>query len=358
MSPLQALAPDQRAILELLLRQGRSYDELSEMLGLPEDGVRSRAHAALAALAPDRPAPVGEDGAVADWILGQQDGEEAGRTSASIARMPAWRAWAVEVTDRLAEVDGAEVPEVPDAEESGSRASGAVSDGKGRRRPRPVREAAAAGAGAAAAGAAASRRRPAREPVRAAEPAAAGSGSSSLRLPSSRLGGALLIGLLALLVAGGLFLIFRGGDEAEQTASTANASPTPTATPEVVSEIALEGVGNRAQGLMRVFRRPEDGRLVFALAADKMPQNKRREVYAVWFTKEGAAPRNLGFSQAQVGKEGVFTTGGPQQGQEAQFAEWLADYDKVVVARAGADTASTNRPGPIVLQGTLPGGQE
>jgi DNA-directed RNA polymerase specialized sigma24 family protein len=73
MSPLQALAPDQRAILELLLRQGRSYGELSGMLGLPEDGVRTRAHAALAALAPDRPAPVGEDGAVADWLLGQQD---------------------------------------------------------------------------------------------------------------------------------------------------------------------------------------------------------------------------------------------------------------------------------------------
>src|ERR671915_92066 len=77
MSPLSALAPDQRAVLELLLRQGRDYAELSELLGLPESGVRARAHAALAALAPDRVAPVGEDGAVADWILGQQDDEEA-----------------------------------------------------------------------------------------------------------------------------------------------------------------------------------------------------------------------------------------------------------------------------------------
>ena len=60
MSPLQALAPDQRAVLELLLRQGRSYAELSELLGIPEPGVRSRAHAALAALAPERQAPIGE----------------------------------------------------------------------------------------------------------------------------------------------------------------------------------------------------------------------------------------------------------------------------------------------------------
>jgi hypothetical protein len=83
MSPLSALAPDQRAVLELLLRQGRDYAELAELLGLPESGVRSRAHTALAALAPDRVAPVGEDGAVADWILGQQDDAEAARTRGS-----------------------------------------------------------------------------------------------------------------------------------------------------------------------------------------------------------------------------------------------------------------------------------
>src|SRR5688500_20352168 len=91
MSPLAALAPDQRAVLELLLRQGRDYAELSELLGLPEAGVRSRAHAALAALAPDRPAPVGEDGAVADWIHGQQEDAEAERTCGANDSMPAWR---------------------------------------------------------------------------------------------------------------------------------------------------------------------------------------------------------------------------------------------------------------------------
>ena len=111
-------------------------------------------------------------------------------------------------------------------------------------------------------------------------------------------------------------------------------------------EIVLQGVGNGAQGLMRVFRRPDDGTLVFALAADKMPANGAKEVYAVWFTKKGGAPRNLGFAQAPVGKQGQFATGGPQQGQERDFAGWLADYDTVVVARATADTASEKRPWP------------
>ena len=311
MSPLRALAPDQRALLELLLRQGRSYGELSEMLGLPETGVRSRAHAALAALAPGRPAPVGEDGAVADWILGQQADGEAGRTRDAIARTPAWRAWAADVTDRLAAVDGARVPDVPDAAQSDEEAHTLAEPRNRDRAPKPA----------------------------------------------SRLGGALLIGVLALLVAGGLFLIFSGGDEAEPTAAGAGATATPSATPQVVNEIALQGAGTKAQGLMRVFRRADDGRLVFALAAERMPANRAHEVYAVWFTGQGAAPRNLGFSQTQVGKEGVFTTGGPQQGQEGEFARWLVDYDTVVVARAGGSSASEKEPGAVVLRGTLPGGQ-
>ena len=112
-----------------------------------------------------------------------------------------------------------------------------------------------------------------------------------------------------------------------------------------------------ARHLMQVFSRREGG-LVFALAADKMPANKADEVYAVWFTKKGAPPRNLGFSQSQVGKEGVFTTGGPQQGQETQFAKWLVDYDTIVVARADSKSASAKQPGAVVLSGTLPGGQD
>ena len=311
MSPLQALAPDQRALLELLLRQGRSYDELSDMLGLPETGVRSRAHAALAALAPERPAPVGDDGAVADWILAQQDDDEAGRTRDAIARTPAWRAWAADVTDRLADVEGAGVPDVPGAAQGDDEAHTLAEPRNRDRAPKPA----------------------------------------------SRLGGALLIGVLALLVAGGLFLILSGGDEAERTAAGAGATATPSATPTVVNEIALQGAGTKAQGLMRVFRRADDGRLVFALAAERMPANKAQEVYAVWFTRRGAAPRNLGFSQTQVGREGVFNTGGPQQGQEGEFARWLVDYDTVVVARAGARSASEKEPGAVVLRGTLPGGQ-
>ncbi len=168
-----------------------------------------------------------------------------------------------------------------------------------------------------------------------------------------------MLGAIVIVVGVALVLLLTGnGDDDPQTASSDSATPTATATatPEVVNEVPLKGIGNKSQGLMRVFRR-EDGKLVFALAADSVPKNKAQEVYAVWFTKKGGTPRNLGFAQTQVGDDNVFTTGGPQEGQEADFAKWLADYDSVVVARAAANSANAKRPGQVILRGTLPGGQ-
>ena len=52
MSRLDELPPDQRAALSLLLRQRKSYGEVASMLGIGEQAVHDRAHAALAVLAP------------------------------------------------------------------------------------------------------------------------------------------------------------------------------------------------------------------------------------------------------------------------------------------------------------------
>lgn len=47
MSQITQLPPDQRAVVSLVLRQGKSHAEVAEMLGIPEDAVRDRASAAL-----------------------------------------------------------------------------------------------------------------------------------------------------------------------------------------------------------------------------------------------------------------------------------------------------------------------
>lgn len=51
MSRLDDLPPDQRAVLLLLVQQGKSHAEIAEMLSIPESAVRERAHAGLEALA-------------------------------------------------------------------------------------------------------------------------------------------------------------------------------------------------------------------------------------------------------------------------------------------------------------------
>jgi hypothetical protein len=59
MNDLDRLAPDQRAVLSLILDQHKSYEEVAAMLGMSERAVRDRAHAALDALARDV-SPTGE----------------------------------------------------------------------------------------------------------------------------------------------------------------------------------------------------------------------------------------------------------------------------------------------------------
>jgi hypothetical protein len=50
----------------------------------------------------------------------------------------------------------------------------------------------------------------------------------------------------------------------------------------------------------------------------------------------------------------VLTTGGPQRGDEDEFPRWFATYEKVLVTRE--TDAKAKRPGPAVLEGTLPAG--
>src|SRR5919198_4097615 len=102
------LAPDQQAMLQLVLERGQSYGDLASVLGVDEPEVRSRARAALTELAgadPDR--NVG----LTDYLLGQAD--PIGRADAvrHLREDPADRALAERVLEALAELaPGAELP--------------------------------------------------------------------------------------------------------------------------------------------------------------------------------------------------------------------------------------------------------
>ena len=79
MTELDRLPPDQRAVLSLVLDRGKSYAEVAELLGIPENTVRDRAHTALDALAEGIATPRGSRAARAHLAL------RSGTTSQSIA---------------------------------------------------------------------------------------------------------------------------------------------------------------------------------------------------------------------------------------------------------------------------------
>ena len=88
MATFDQLSPEQRAIVELVLQQGKTYPELADMLGMPESRVRELARDALVELAPVSVRGVEEDwrGQLADYVLGQQSGPEAPATKRHLRR--------------------------------------------------------------------------------------------------------------------------------------------------------------------------------------------------------------------------------------------------------------------------------
>ena len=118
---VQDLAPEQRALVELLLG-GQSYDELADLLDMPSSQVRAQARMALEELAPRAARRVDPDwrGPIADHVLAQQAEPAASATRRHLERSPAAREWAAQLGNALgrAVVEGAAPQGAGDAESS------------------------------------------------------------------------------------------------------------------------------------------------------------------------------------------------------------------------------------------------
>jgi hypothetical protein len=125
MATFDQLSAEQRAILELILQRGQTYDQLSESLGMPETRVRELAREALVGLAPITARRVEEDwrGQLADYLLGQQSGPESTATRGHLRRSEAARSWARSLLDSLDGLYGDGMPTIPDAERGRARAA-------------------------------------------------------------------------------------------------------------------------------------------------------------------------------------------------------------------------------------------
>jgi Sigma-70, region 4 len=322
MSSLESLAPDQRAVVALVLQQGRSYDEIAALLGMPVDGVRARAHAGLASLARDNGLPGEVTGPLADYLLGQLGTADAAATRGLLAESPPARGWATDVSARLQGVAPRGLPEIP--EPAATAAAPPAVPGP---RPRPVREATPG-------------------PARGDSAPAA-----------SRIGGAVLIAGVLAVVAVVLYLVLSGGDDPgdEQAAATstatpaASAAPAATATPQAADTIALRSpAGGQAKGTMALFI--QDKQLLFALEAQDVPPSSEGSAYAVWVTAPGKKARRLGFTDP-VGTDGRLGIQGPSEKDLAAFPKLYATYERVVVSKETTEDAK--RPSSVILTGKL-----
>src|SRR4051794_31549037 len=129
MATFDQLPAEQRAILELVVGRGQTYNELSGMLGMPASRVRELARDALGDLAPATAARVDADwrGQIADYVLGQQTGPEATATKGHLKRSEPARAWAYSLLDSLGHLypDG-KLPEIPEGDASAAAPAAAA----------------------------------------------------------------------------------------------------------------------------------------------------------------------------------------------------------------------------------------
>src|SRR3954454_1386371 len=140
MSSLDELPPDQRAALSVLLGQGKSHEEVAQLLGIGPQAVHDRAHAALAVLAPAqaRQIDAAQREEIGEYLLGQQrDAGERLRTRTFLSSSPAAGDWARALGAQLETLAPGELPEIPaaaGAEEPGRAApasDAAIGESKG-----------------------------------------------------------------------------------------------------------------------------------------------------------------------------------------------------------------------------------
>ena len=341
---LDALAPDQRAVLQLVLQRERSYLQIAELLGISEDAVRARAHAGLAALAPGVELPGDKIAQIGDFLLGQQNGKPRQATRRLLKESDGAREWASAVASELQGVEGASVPDVPRAPAPKAAATEPASEADAHAeapppdpatdppRPRP---------------------RPLREPTAAAAPGEPATAPSSPR--SSRLGGALLIGAVALaLIALLLWLfVFSGDDDDADPAASASPTATATATPQPVGQLELKGTGAASRATGRIVFYLQGEQLLFALEAQDLPQTREGEKYALWLTG-GAKAKWMGDTQP-VTANGTLTVAGPGQEGADAFARDFAAHRNLVLTRE--TSTQRTKPGRTLMRGTLPSGQ-
>lgn len=312
MPGFDTLAPDQKAVLQLLLKQGKTYEDIAGLLRLDAGSVRERALDALDALGAELPAAGELDASrqdeIADHLLLQQTASERAGTRVFLEGSAPGREWARGVSAELRPIAGGALPEIPAESTEVAEAFDALHE-----------------------------RAAARERQQS----------------SSKLGGVLvLLALAAAIVLVVFLLVGRGGDSSassdsvsggdtatQASGATGTSAATGTTLPQQQINLVPPDKSSKALGYALLA---EGG---FSFLAQGLPASN---LYFVWFTKNGAKSGAL-----PIG----FATYDPKSQRLAGALQSLPDgadkYTGVIVTRE--TSKSPKQPGTIVLSGKLKG---
>ena len=312
MASLETLNDGQRAILQLLLRQGKTYDELATLLRSDLANVRTRARDAVAALVDDGSEidPERRD-EISDYLLGQQTASQRAATREYLAESAAGRSWARAAASALSPLDGS-LPEIPAEREEVADAFQALD----RRAARQV------------------------EVER-----------------SSQLGNRLIAAGIGVVLAIAIILALSLGDDDDGGDAARSPSPTTTAptqtTPtgdafQVLAQGSLrpaEGGASTAKGEVAIVRFPESNQFRLALQASGLPPSSTRgSAYGVWLYTSDRQSQFLGFPDTVVGRDGKLET-------VSDLSPDTPNHREVLLTRETAE--EPRRPGTIILRGRL-----
>lgn len=285
MATFDQLSAEQRAIIELVLKQGQSYDQLGEMLGMPTSRVRELARDALVRLSPVSAAAVDDDwrGQLGDYLLNQQSGPESTATKGHLRHSESARGWARSVLDSLEQFYGdGTIPQIPEGEAAPEPRRRRERKPKEPKEPRKKREP--------------------REPraKRELSPAAAAAVRRRRIIGIGTVAAILLFGVLAW---PGKVLLFKDDDDSGGSRNAA------AATPRIVGQLVLRPQGNQGRNTAGIAVIAERGNQRQLIVQAQLPANKDREAYEVWLYNSPRDARSLG---AQVtDQQGAFQGAGP-----------------------------------------------
>lgn len=329
MASIDSLPADQRAVLELVLRRGRTYDEIAALLSIDRAGVRQRALAAFDALGPKTRVPANRRALIADYLLEALPNGVADEVREHLSASASERAWARAVASELDGLAERPLPEIP----ANGRTPHAKADaGKS---PRTQKQ----------------RAKPTRAEV---PPAAALSNGTARERPrrGSRVGGAVLLGAAAAVVIAVVlvFVVFSGGGGHTHGARDAHRGRTSTTTrttassAKILSQVNLLPPSGAKSPVGIAYVVSVHNQIGMLVAAEGLKPNTKHppDYYAIWLYNSASDNKFLGLVTPAVGSNGEFKL-------PAALPSNASHFQKLLVTLEGG---VPKKPGQVVLEGS------